>query len=65
MYINDGNKNNLRTTEAQIVPKLKNNEPQPIFTSSYKKVCNSIQRGNVHGKEEFVVAWKTKVFSLK
>ena len=65
MYIHDGNKNNLRTTEAQIVPKLKNNEPQPIFTSSYKKVCNSIQRGNVHGKKEFVVAWKTKVFSLK
>ena len=27
----------LRTTEVQIVPKLKNNEPRPNFTSSYKK----------------------------
>ena len=23
---------------------------------------NSIQRGDVHGKEEFVVAWETKLF---
>ena len=30
-------KNNLRTTEAQIVQKLKNNEARPKFTSSYKK----------------------------
>ena len=35
----DGNKNNLRTVEAQIVQKLKNNEPRPKFTSSYKKKC--------------------------
>ena len=28
----DGNKNNLRTTEAQIVQNLKNNEDQPKFT---------------------------------
>ena len=30
-------KNNLRTIEAQIVQKLKNNEAQPKFTGSYKK----------------------------
>ena len=33
----DGNKNNLRTVEAQIVPKLKNNEPRRKVTGSYKK----------------------------
>ena len=33
----DGNKNNLRIIEAQIVQKLKNNEAQPKFTGSYKK----------------------------
>ena len=36
----DGNKNNfknnLRTIEAQIVPKLNNNVPRPKFTGSYK-----------------------------
>ena len=32
------NKNSLRTIEAQIVQKLKNNEARPKFTgSSYKK----------------------------
>ena len=31
------NKNSLRTTEAQILPKLKNNEARPKFTGSYKK----------------------------
>ena len=30
-------KNNLRTIKAQIVPKLKNIEPRPKFTGSYKK----------------------------
>ena len=30
-------KNSLRTIEAQIVQKLKNNEAQPKFTGSYKK----------------------------
>ena len=35
----DGNKNSLRTIEAQIVQKLKNNEPRPKFTGSYKKAC--------------------------
>ena len=33
----DGNKNKLRTIEAQIVQKRKNNEPQPKFIGSYKK----------------------------
>ena len=37
------NKNSLRTIEAQIVQKLKNNEARPKFTGSYKKkACNSI-----------------------
>ena len=31
------NKNSLRTSEAQIVQKLKNNEARPKFTGSYKK----------------------------
>ena len=31
------NKNSLRTIEAQIVQKLKNNEAWPKFTGSYKK----------------------------
>ena len=36
------NKNSLRTIEAQIVQKLKNNEARPKFTGSYKKeACNS------------------------
>ena len=30
-------KNSLRTIEAQIVQKLKNNEGRPKFTGSYKK----------------------------
>ena len=30
-------KNSLRTTEAQIVQKGKNNEARPKFTGSYKK----------------------------
>ena len=33
----DGNKNNLRTIEAQIVQKLKNYEARLKFTGSYKK----------------------------
>ena len=31
------NKNSLRTVEAQIEQKLKNNEARPKFTGSYKK----------------------------
>ena len=31
-----GNKNNLKTIEAQIVQKLKNNEARPKFAGSYK-----------------------------
>ena len=30
-------KNNVRTIDAQILPKRKNIEPQPQFTGSYKK----------------------------
>ena len=30
-------KNNVRTIDAQILPKRKNNEPRPQFTGSYKK----------------------------
>ena len=38
MYnLHDGNKNNLRTIEAQTVKKPKNNEARPKFTGSYKK----------------------------
>ena len=37
--MHDGNKNNLRTTEAQIVLKLKNNEARPKFTG--KKACRA------------------------
>ena len=31
------NKNSLRTIEAQIAQKVKNNEARPKFTGSYKK----------------------------
>ena len=31
------NKNNLRTIEAEISKKVKNNETQPKFTGSFKK----------------------------
>ena len=31
------NKNSLRTVEAQIAQKLKNNEPRPKFTGFYKR----------------------------
>ena len=31
------NENSLRTIEAQIAQKLKNNEARPKFTGSYKK----------------------------
>ena len=35
--------NSLRTIEAQIVQKLKNNEARPNFTGSYeKKACNPL-----------------------
>ena len=34
----DGNNNNLRTIEAQIMQKLKNNEARPKFTGSCRKM---------------------------
>ena len=39
-------KNSLRTIEAQIVQKLKNNEARPKFTGSYKKkkACKSAKK---------------------
>ena len=33
------NKNSLRTFEAEISYKVKNNEARPKFTGSYKKKC--------------------------
>ena len=40
------NKNNLRTIEAQIVQKLKNNEARPKFTGSYKKKAYIVEDWN-------------------
>ena len=34
-------KNKLKTIEAQIVQKFKNNEPRPKLSGSYKKACIS------------------------
>ena len=39
------NKNSLRTTEVQIVQKLKNNEARPKFTGSNKK--KSVYSGTI------------------
>ena len=44
-----GNKNNLRTFEAQIVQQLKNNEAWSKFTGSYKKACNWHLRRSTRG----------------
>ena len=52
------NKNSLRTIEAQIVQKLKNNEARPKFTRSYKnKACcllpiSALQKENAAVIEE-------------
>ena len=40
--MNEGNKNKLRTIEAQIVQKRKDNEPRPKSTGSYKKKACSL-----------------------
>ena len=40
------NKNSLRTIEAQIVQKLKNNEARPKFTASYKKKRVAVVEGS-------------------
>ena len=38
-------KNSLRTIEAQIVQKLKNNGARPKFTGSYnKKACIAVEK---------------------
>ena len=41
-------KNSLRTIEAQIVQKLKNNEARPKCTGSYKKKAFNVLMDNVH-----------------
>ena len=41
--IHDGNKNNLRTIEAQIVQKCKNNEPRPNLLILTKKIVYFIK----------------------
>ena len=46
------NKNSLRTIEAQIVQKLKNNEARPKFTGSYK-IFKCLKR-NVKHRENLV-----------
>ena len=49
----DGNKNNLRTIEAQIVQKHgKNNEARPKFNGSYiKKACRWLKNLEIIKKE--------------
>ena len=42
------NKNSLRTIEAQIAQKLKNNEARPKFTGSYKKKSVYVVRGQMN-----------------
>ena len=60
------NKNSLRTTEAQIVQKLKNNEARPKFTGSYKKKsvysenCKGINARQTQNSDTFSV--KISVF---
>ena len=49
-----GNKNNLRTIEAQIVQKLKNNEVWPKFTGSYIKKKHVLHLGNFITFESFL-----------
>ena len=44
----DGNKNNLKTIEAQIVQKLKNNEARPKFAGSYKKSVRLLLRFSIN-----------------
>ena len=36
------NKNSLRSIEAEISQKIKNNETRPNFTGSYEKTCKDI-----------------------
>ena len=50
-------KNKLRTIEAQIVQKLKNNEPRPKFTDSCKKSMYK------YGNFQFVEKYQLSVFA--
>ena len=55
------NKNSLRTIEAQIVQKLKNNEARPKFTGSYKKkACNQLF-GNIRKYENLQKVNQSKI----
>ena len=52
-------KNSLRTIDAQIVQKLKNNEARPKFTGCYKKACAVVcQFGHV-----FFLMWQKNTTS--
>ena len=58
-------KNSLRTIEAQIVQKLKNNEARPKCTGSYKKkrVFKKLYIHNAIGDVVLTnISWETKYF---
>ena len=67
VYI-DGNKNDFRTIEAQIVQILKN-EPRPKFTGSYKKkkrvVADLGRFTSVNGKSCISESYKLENSSLQ
>ena len=55
-------KNSLRTVEAQIVQKLKNNEARPKFTGSYKKKSVYTIRDR---RAEYIVLVSLVAFTLR
>ena len=57
------NKNNLRTIEAQIVQKLKNNEAWPRFTGSYKKKRVFAHLFPCLILEEWLTAWSNELLT--
>ena len=50
------NKNSLRTIEAEIVQKLKNNEARPKFTGSHKKKRVPETKGSPNFKKTILKA---------
>ena len=50
--IRDRNKNNLRTIEALIVRKLKNNEPRPKLLVLIKKACKLVKTATYRHEKE-------------
>ena len=50
--IRDRNKNNLRTIEALIVQKLKNNEPRPKLLVLIKKACKIVKTATYRHEKE-------------